>query len=312
MAGRRSLLAAAALLAASRANAQNALQNAPQNAPQTVPQEIPLWPGPPPGGGSGPRGPERVGAHGQVTDIRTPRLLLHRPSRPNGMAVLVISGGGYRTIELGSESGPAAAWLQSQGVTAFELVYRLPRDWTPVSMLADGQRAMRLVRSLAGSLGYATDRIGVIGFSAGGHLAGMTTVEPAAALVPATDAVDALSARPDFAGLIYPVLTMLPPWNTTQAFRQILGPDASPAACAAWSVERHVGPDCPPVFLAQAADDPISPIANSLLMFAALQAAGQLPEMHIFRTGGHGWGMGKPGTEEVAWPGLFAAWVGLR
>jgi acetyl esterase/lipase len=275
-----------------------------------APEEIPLWPGPPPGGGAGPARQERIGRHGQVSNVRTPRLILHRPAEPNGAAVIILGGGGYHSIELGQESGPAARWLRARGVTAFELVYRLPGEgWPSNATFADGLRAVRLVRARAGQFGYDEGRIGVLGFSAGAHLAGMTAVGAAVGAYPPVDAADALSARPDSAALIYPVLTMLPPWNHTQAFTRLLGDGASLAACAGYSVERQVKPNCPPVFLAQAADDPIAPTENSVLMFAALRQAGLPAEMHIFREGGHGWGLGIAGSEVAAWPSLYATWA---
>ena len=281
---------------------------------EAAPEDIPLWPDIPPGAGTGPHlspsAPEHVGRHGQVMDVRTPRLILHRPARPNGTAVIVAGGGGYHTIGRGSESTPTARWLASQGVTAFELVYRLPDDgWPRDATFADGRRAVRVARAQASRLGFVLNRLGVLGFSAGGHLAGMTAVGAAPGAYGPVDAADALSPRLDFAALIYPVLTMMPPWNSTQAFRRLLGNGASDAACAAYSVERQVNPGCPPVFLAQAADDPVSPVENSILMFSALQRVKSLTEMHIFRQGGHGWGLGSAGSEVAAWPTLYASWM---
>jgi acetyl esterase/lipase len=278
-----------------------------------APEAIPLWPGSPPGDGHGPASPERIGRHGQLTNVRTPRLILHRPARSNGMAVIVVSGGGYHSIELGKESGPAALWLASQGVTAFELVYRLPgQGWPADATFADGFRAVRIVRALAARLGFGSNRVGVLGFSAGAHLAGMLAVGSALGGYAGVDETDRLSARPDFAALIYPVLTMMPPWNRTQAFRRLLGDAPSEAACAACSVERHVDATCPPMFLAQAADDLVAPVENSTLMLGSLLRAKQLPEMHIFPRGGHGWGLGPPGSEVAAWPGLYARWTAHR
>ena len=295
---RRSLLAAAAAVAL-----------APHARAQPAPEAIALWPGAPPGG-SGPQGPEQVSARGSVTNISRPRLLVHRPARPNGTAIVVASGGGYTHLANGTESTPAAIWLQSLGVTAFELIYRLPREgWSREAPFQDGQRAMRLVRAGAASWGINPARIGMMGFSAGGHLVGMTEVEPDAHRYPAGDATDTVSARPDFCALLYPVLSMLPPNDHTQSRIQIVGTSPSEAESAAWSVERHVTDRTPPTFLAQAEDDPISPIANSRMMYAALQAAHVPAELHIFEHGGHGWGMGRPGSEVSAWPAMFAHWA---
>ena len=294
---RRSLLGAAAIVATSGF------------AGAAAPDAIPLWPASPPGG-SGPRGPETVDAHGSLRDVSTPRLNVYRPSKADGAAVVVIAGGGYAHIEAGAESAPTCRWLQSIGVTAFELIYRLPGEgWSRDAPFQDGQRALRLVRSVAPSYGVDPARTGSIGFSAGGHLAGMLAVSPGDAFYAAGDAVDANSAGPSFCGLIYPVLSMMPPFDDTHSRREIIGTHPSAAQSEAYSVGRHVGADMPPTFLAQAADDPISPVDNSLIMFAALRAARIPAEMHIFQSGGHGWGLGHKGTEVQAWPELFVRWA---
>ncbi|WP_394329434.1 alpha/beta hydrolase [Rhodoferax koreense] len=274
-------------------------------------ETIPLWPGTPPDG-PGPSGPEATSAKGSVTRVVEPRLRVYLPAQSNGCAMLVIAGGGYAHIECGHESTPAARWLQAQGVTAFELVYRLPREgWAqPLVPLQDGQRAMRLIRAGAQSFGIDAARIGVLGFSAGAHLAGMTAVAPDAPRYAPVDAADAVSARPDCAALIYPVLTMLPPFDHTHARRELLGARRSAAAGEALSVEMLVTPAAPPMFLAQAVDDTVSPVDNSLRMFAALRQAKVAAALHLFTTGQHGWGMGPPGSEVAAWPGLFATWAG--
>jgi acetyl esterase/lipase len=248
--------------------------------PQAAPDTVALWPASPPGG-SRPRGPEKVDARGSLTNVSAPRLEVYRPPKANGAAVIVIGGGGYAHIEVGAESTPTCRWLQSTGGTAFELIYRLPGEgWSRDAPFQDGQRAMRLVRSLAPSYGFDPARIGLIGFSAGGHLAGMLAVSSAQTLYPPLDAVDALSARPSFCGLIYPALSMMPPFDDTHSRREIIGTHPSAAESEAYSVERHVGKDAPPIFLAQASDDPISPVENSLMMFNALRTARIPAEMH--------------------------------
>ncbi|MDR0226690.1 MAG: alpha/beta hydrolase [Burkholderiaceae bacterium] len=273
--------------------------------------EIALWPeGHLQRLGGGPQGPEQVSPKGSVTQVSRPRLQVYRPGRPDGSAVLVIAGGGYAHIERGKESTPACLWLQARGVTAFELVYRLPGEhWPATAPLQDGQRAMRLIRSLAGRFGLDAARIGVLGFSAGGHLAGMTAATPTVERYAALDAVDQLSSRPDFAGMIYPVVSFMPPWDHTHARREIVGQHPTAEQSAAYSVDQQVTGRTPPVFLAQAQDDPIAPVDNSLLMFAALRKAGVAAEMHIFPEGRHGWGMGREGTRVHAWPQLFADWA---
>ncbi|MGK5034430.1 alpha/beta hydrolase [Janthinobacterium sp. LB3P118] len=267
-----------------------------------------LWPGAPPGGTA--PGPQRDSAKGSITQVDQPYLLVHRPARPNGTAILLVSGGGYAHIEAGKESSPAAAWLQAQGITAFELVYRLAQEGGGVTApFQDGQRAMRMIRARATEWQIDTARIGILGFSAGAHLAGMTAVQPDAALYAPVDAMDRASARPDFAVLLYPVLTMQRPFDTTHAKKQLLGSHPTQAARDALSVELLVDARTPPTFIAQALDDPIAPPENSVLMAAALRRAGVPVELHQFQHGGHGWGMGKPGSEPAAWPQLLLAWL---
>ncbi|WP_428329770.1 alpha/beta hydrolase [Mucilaginibacter sp.] len=273
-------------------------------------EEIPLWHGNMPDG-PGPQGIEQVSAKGSVTNVSQPRLIIHLPQHPNGTAILVISGGGYAHIEQGNESGPAANWLQAEGVTAFELIYRLPGEgWAKKTVpFQDAQRAMRLIRSMAAKYNLNPDRIGILGFSAGGHLAGITETMPGWQFYRGTDAIDNLSARPDFAALIYPVLTMMPPYNQTHSRKEIIGNNPSEAKEKEYSVELHVNSNTPKTFLAQATDDPISSVNNSLLMDSALHKAGVADELHIFPSGGHGWGMGKPGSPVAAWPALFRKWA---
>jgi acetyl esterase/lipase len=285
------------------------MASASDATPQSSADAIALWPAAPPGGLAS-TAPEKVNSKGSITNVSRPRLNVYQPARSNGAAILVIAGGGYAHIEAGAESAPACQWLQASGVTAFELIYRLPEDGQPpLAPFQDGQRAMRLIRATAANYGVDPARIGVIGFSAGGHLAGMTAVRPDRPLYPHTDSIDEVSARPDFVGLIYPVLTMMPPFDQTHARREILGMRPTSAENEDYSVERHVGERAPPMFLAQAADDPISPLDNSLMMFAALRAARAPGELHVFQTGGHGWGMGRPESEVHVWPELFAAWA---
>ena len=269
---------------------------------------IVLWPGAPPGGAA--PGPQRDSAKGSITQVAQPYLIVHRPARPNGMAVLLVSGGGYAHIEAGKESGPAADWLQAQGITAFELVYRLPREGGGVGApFQDGQRAMRVIRARAAEWRIDPARIGMLGFSAGAHLAGMTAVQPDAARYAPVDAADRVSARPDFAVLLYPVLTMRRPFDTTHAKKELLGTHPTQAARDAMSVELHVDARTPPAFIAQALDDPIAPPENSRLMAAALDRAGVPVELHLFQHGGHGWGLGRAGSEPAAWPQLLLAWL---
>jgi acetyl esterase/lipase len=274
------------------------------------PEIVRLWPGEPPGHGR-PEGPERIGsdgaAEGAVSNVTFARMEIYRPARPNGSAVLVIGGGGYFRIQIESAARPIARWLKDQGVTAIVLFYRLPGDgWNADAPFQDGQRAMRLIRANAARLGVNPRRVGVIGSSAGGHLAGILAARGDHDFYPRIDAADAEAATPDFAALIYPVVSMRPPLETTRTARHLAD---LPNFAADYSVEEHVSASTPPLFLAHAADDPIANVGHSLAMFAAMRAAGRPVELHIFQRGGHSWGMGRPGSEVAAWPALFIEWA---
>ncbi len=279
--------------------------------PEAPAETIQLWPQQAPGG-IGPQGTEVIEQSGAVTNISVPRLVVRRPKKPNGAAVLILGGGGYRHISIAKESDPTADWLLDYGVTPFVLYYRLPNQGWPVTApFQDAQRAMRLIRTRADTWGLDESQIGIIGYSAGGHCAGITATRPDAKLYDPVDEADERSARPDFAGLIYPVLTMMPPNRTRLSTLTLLGSNPSLALSADMSVDQQVTDDAPSTFLAHATDDPIAPVENSLLMFSALRKAHVPVEMHVFRSGGHGFNLGQPGTEDHAWPRLFATWAGF-
>lgn len=274
-------------------------------------ETIKLWPGSPPGNRPDTIGPEKIGQqgidNGAYSGIQEPRIEVFRPKRPNGTAVMVIGGGGYFRIQIGSAARPIARWLAARGVTAMVLFYRLPGDgWAPVAPFEDGARAMRIARFRARDLGFDPTKLGVIGLSAGGNLAGILATRGAAAFYPPIDAIDAVSARPDFAGLVYPVISLAPPIDTTRTAYFLR---SQPDSVDAWSVERHVGGETPPVFLAHALDDPIADPRHSLLMAEAMRAAGRPVELHLFAQGGHSWGLGKADSNVRFWPQMFARWA---
>ncbi len=279
----------------------------------TALEEIRLWPGTPPGTGTV-TGEEKIGTEGAglgaVSNIATPRMRVYRPDVPNGAAVLVAGGGGYFRIQLKKESTPAAEWLRAQGFTVFELLYRLPNDgWDSSAPFMDAQRAMKIIRTRAGEFGVDPQRIGIMGFSAGGHLAGFTAYQPARALYSGADRYEHVSARPDFAVLLFPVVTLRKPYDTTRTRREIVGDKATPEAEAAWSLDTHVSKDAPPTIIFAAADDPTTPPGHGILLFQTLVAVGASAELHLFRDGGHGWGLGRPEQVISQWPTLFAHWA---
>lgn len=265
---------------------------------------IPLWPGQPPGGG-GPAGSPAISPTGAQRNIAVPSLTVIRPAVTHGQAVLIAAGGGYKRIEMGKEAWPAATWLAARGVTAYVLSYRLPGEgWSDGNMvsLQDAQRALRIVRQ-------REKQVSVLGFSAGGHLLGLAVTRPDFPSYAAQDDLDRLPATADKAALIYPIITLEQPYTHTSTHRMLVGPHASAAENAAWSVQNYVRPQAPPFFLVQAEDDPVSNPENTLIMEHVCQQQHVAVALHRFTRGGHGFGMGRPGTPTVAWPGLYEKWL---
>lgn len=280
-------------------------------------EEIALWPGTAPGAPA--RLPVRkveqrsktAGFDDRwITGVDRPTLTVRRPAAPNGSAVLLVPGGGYGFLAFDNEGEEQARWLTARGVTCFILTYRLPGEgWADRALvpLQDAQRAMRVIRSRAAGFGVDPARVAVIGFSAGGHLAGSLATRHGEETYPAVDAADRLSARPDLAGLIYPVVTLAEPFTHEGSRDNLLGTPSTLAQRQPASVERRVGSDTPPVFLVHASDDDVVPIANSLAMYQAMLAAKRPAELHAFDQGGHGFGVRLPKTTPASvWPQLFA------
>lgn len=273
---------------------------------------IRLWPNGMPGGGGGPTGPANGVRWGSLSHIADPVLDVLKPEKPNGTAVLIAAGGGYTQISITGEAMPAARWLAGLGVTPFILTYRLPGEgWAdgPLAPLQDAQRAMRVIRSQARAFALDPARIGVLGFSAGGHLLGLASTRASELSYAPTDTVDGQSARPDFTALIYPVVTLKPPLDNTSSRRQLIGIEPTPEAANTWSVETHVRPGGPPTFLAHAEDDPIADARHSQILAERCRKANIPVELHRFATGGHGFALGRPGTASTDWPRLAEAWA---
>lgn len=287
---------------------------------QTPADTIALWPGSPPGAPA--RLPvakteQRAKMPGVddrwLTGIAAPTLTVRRPAQPNGAALLLVPGGGYGFLAWDNEGEEQARWLTARGVTCFILRYRLPGEgWAARSLvpLQDAQRAVRLIRARAADHGVDPGRVAVLGFSAGGHLAGSLATRHAEPTYTPVDAADHLSARPDLAGLVYPVVSLSEPFTHAGSRDNLLGTPSDDSARRHASVERGVDAQTPPVFLAHASDDDLVPIANSLALYQALLAAGRPAELHAFDKGGHGFGVRLPGTTPAsAWPQLFAAYA---
>lgn len=300
--------------AASEARA--AQRRNPANTPPDPVETIRLWPNGAPGG-------EDVSVEEQIVErgdpkglrdraqvhTRSPKLVVFRPETPNGAAVMLIPGGGYERVVLDKEGYETGRWLAARGYTCFVLFYRMPADgWAAGgdAPLQDAQRAIRLIRARAGAMKFSADRVAVMGFSAGGHLAANLMTRFDVETYQAIDATDALATKPDLSALIYPVITMDPAFAHGGSRKQLLAQRNTPERVAELSPEKQVRNGLSPVFQLHAADDKSVPVENTLLMFSALKAKAVSAEMHIFEEGGHGFGLrfvaGKP---VAAWPHLF-------
>lgn len=237
-------------------------------------------------------GGRRVIRLGNVSD---PTITVYspEPSRNTGTAVLVCPGGGYTILAMDLEGTEVCAWLNSIGVTGVLLKYRVPRrEGLPPFQppLQDAQRALGLIRSQAKDRGIAPDRIGVLGFSAGGHLAAALSNNYEKRTYPAIDAADAVSCRPDFAVLIYPGAL-----KGSEDFT--LAPELPVAAGKS-----------PPTFLAMAGNDPVH-VENALAYYVALHRANVPAELHVYPTGGHGYGLRRTDAMVTTWPDRAADWM---
>ena len=247
-----------------------------------------------------------------VYGITRPRMAAFRPDRPNGAAVMITPGGGFRWVVVDKEGYEMARWLSARGFTAFVLFYRLPGEgWAsgPDTSLADAQRAMRLIRHRSKDYAIDPERVAAMGFSAGGHVCADLSTRFAAKVYEPVDAADQHSAKPHSAAPVYPVVSMDPAIAHAGSRTLLLGANPTPEMEAAHSPDRNVPADAPPHFLLHAEDDDTVPVDNTLRLHAALRAKKVPVEMHLFANGGHGFGLRKTvGKPVESWPELWRAW----
>jgi acetyl esterase/lipase len=248
-----------------------------------------------------------------ILRVARPRMAVFRPARANGAAVLITPGGGYSWVVVDKEGYEVARLLRDQGVTVFVLFYRLPGEgWAagPNVALADAQRAIRLIRHRAPGFSVDPRRICAMGFSAGGHVCADLLTRFAFPAYAPVEAADRLSARPDAATLIYPVISMTAPFAHAGSRRNLIGENASDVLERAHSPHLHVPADAPPCFLLHAENDASVPVGNTRLMRDALRARGIPVETHLFPDGGHGFGLRLAHGHSVErWPDLFIRWA---
>jgi len=271
-----------------------------QNPPPILqePETMPLWQG---------RAPGAVGDAAE--DI--PTLTIYLPPNTAGpmTAVIVAPGGGYRNLSMNKEGRIPANYLNSLGIAAFVLKYRLgPKYHHPIE-LGDIQRAIRMVRSRASEWHIAPDRIGVMGYSAGGHLASTASTHFDRGNAASADPIDRVSSRPDFAILGYPVISLSEPWTHQGSRTNLLGEKADPELARRLSTDTQVTKETPPTFLFHTNADTTVPVENSVYYYLALRKAGVPAEMHIFKDGPHGVGMPMNDSALAEWPKVLANWL---
>ena len=252
------------------------------------------------------------GAQGSADEDK-PSLALFPASGPNknSTGVIVCPGGGYAHLAMDHEGVQIAAWLNNLGISAYVLKYRLgPKYHYPIE-LWDAQRAVRYVRSHASDFGLRADRIGIWGFSSGGHLASTVSTHFANPDTSA-DPIDRQSARPDFAILAYPVISMLDPYAHLGSRRNLLGDKPDPALTFLLSNELQVTTNTPPTFLFHTTEDQVVPVENSILYYSSLRKAGVPVEMHIYQKGSHGVGLAASDPILKTWPGHLSDWLKLQ
>lgn len=269
---------------------------------------IALWPEGVPGLKAD-AGPEKDD-NGRYSNIHYPSLLVHvpDPDKANGTAVIYAAGGGYVRVAVGQNGGEITRWLTSLGVTVFALKYR-HADYGHPAPLQDAVRAVRTIRARAAEFGVQPDRVGIIGGSAGGHLAASAGTLFDAPEARTGAALAAVSGRPDFLVLVFPVITMQDPFAHAVSRSALLGNAPSDEQKRRLSVDEQVTASTPPTFLVHSSADTVVSVENSLFFYRAMVAAKAPIEMHLYPLGPHGSGMGGELGPTAEWPRHCETWM---
>lgn len=280
------------------------------------PLTLKLWSDGIPGSKTDPSYVEKITtAEGRITrceKVVTPDLTvcLPSPEKANGAAVLICPGGGYGALAFDHEGNAIAKWLNENGIAGIILKYRLPSDQIMTDKktgpLQDAQEAMRVIRRNADTWKIDNKRIGVIGFSAGGHLASTLSTHYSEKVY---EVKDNMSARPDFSLLIYPVVSFDTAITHMGSRNNLIGTKPDEADVIRFSNELQIDSETPPAFLVHSADDKAVPVMNSIGYFKGLQKNGIPAEIHIYQKGGHGYGLSPGGGTESSWPDLCLQWM---
>lgn len=251
----------------------------------------------------------------RVRNVQKPDIAVYLPSKKNssGEAVVICPGGGYSILAYDWEGSDIARWLNSRGIAAFVLKYRLPGSNSNIvphkSPLLDAQRAMRMVRSNADKWNIDPGKIGIMGFSAGGHLASTLSTHYDAGDPASADPVEQVSSRPDFSVLVYPVISFTEEFQHSGSRINLLGKDADETLVKYYSNELQVTEDTPPAILIHSDDDKAVPLENSIAYFEALRANDVLSELHIYPYGGHGYSLAIGQGHLSTWPDRVIDWI---
>lgn len=244
--------------------------------------------------------------------VTEPTLTVFLPpkEKATGTAVLICPGGGYGVLAFDHEGYQIARWLNDNGIAGIILKYRLPSDLImkdkSVGPLQDTQEGIRFIRRKAAEWNINPRRVGVIGFSAGGHLASSVSTHYAEVVY---DSKDTIAARPDFSLLIYPVITFDASFTHMGSRNNLIGKDASAEAVAHFSNELQINEKTPPAFLVHSSDDKTVPVKNSIVYYQNLNKFNITAELHIFQKGGHGYGLSAGRGTQSAWPELCISWL---
>lgn len=247
-------------------------------------------------------------------DKDKPSLTVYVPpaGKVNGAAVVVCPGGGYAGLAMDHEGKQVGEWLSSQGITAYILKYRLGPRYRHPAPLQDAQRALRTVRANAKEWNLDPKRVGIWGFSAGGHLASTAGTHFDEGKADAKDAVDRVSCRPDFMILAYPVITLEDPNTHKGSRKNLLGQEPDPKVLESLCNDKQVTAQTPPTFLFHTSQDTAVVPENSILFYLALRKAGVPAELHIYEQGKHGVGLAQKDPVLSTWPDRLAAWLKAR
>jgi len=250
-----------------------------------------------------------ISGYEKVTDP-TITVFLPTAERATGTAVLICPGGGYGMLAFDHEGYQIARWLNENGIAGIILKYRLPSDLIMkdkrIGPLQDAQEAIRIIRRNSEGWKIDPEKVGVIGFSAGGHLASSLSTHYDDDVY---NVKDQITARPDFSILIYPVITFDPSFTHSGTKRNLIGEDPPESDVAHFSNELRINDKTPPAFLVHSADDEAVPVKNSLVYFDTLLKYKIHAELHIFELGGHGYGLSQDKGTQSAWPDLCIKWL---